>query len=244
MMLLLKVVLAGVFMLYVARQCRRPSSVLGRVLARSMNASHDKLTRWGLSHVDIEPHFTMLDVGCGGGRTIETLLSLAPAGRVFGVDYSPASVAVARDRNRTAIENGRVQIGEGSVSSLPFGDDTFDLVTAVETHYYWPDLPADVREVKRVVKTGGAFVIIAETYRGRSHDWLYRPVMQFLLRAAYLTPDQHRLLLADAGFHDIEVCEEKAKGWICATGHKSTIDATQESGSKAAPLDRTDLHRA
>jgi ubiquinone/menaquinone biosynthesis C-methylase UbiE len=183
-----------------------------------MNASHDQLTRWGLSHVEIEPGFTILDVGCGGGRTIETLGSMAREGRIFGVDYSSASVAVARERNRASIERGRVDISEGAVSSLPFADHTFELVTAVETHYYWPDLPRDVREVMRVLKAGGALVIIAETYRGRNNDWLYRPVMQLVLRAAYLTPEEHRRLLLDAGYRDVEVFTEKAHGWICAIG--------------------------
>lgn len=214
-----KAVLAGALIVYVARQCRRPSSVLGRMLARTMNASHDALTRWGLSHVEIKPGFTILDVGCGGGRTIETLGSMAAEGQVFGVDYSSASVAVARERNRDSIDRGRVHVQESTVSSLPFADHTFDVVTAVETHYYWPDLPGDVKEVKRVLKPGGALVIIAETYRGRKNDWLYRPVMQLLLRAAYLTPEQHRRLLADAGYHDVEVFEERARGWICATGY-------------------------
>jgi len=215
-----KVVLAGAFIAYVARQCRRPSSGFGRMLARSMNVGHDKLTKWGLSHVDVEPDFTILDVGCGGGRTIETLASMSAGGQVFGIDYSPASVQVAREKNGTAIEHGRVHIREGSVSSLPFPDDTFDLVTAIETHYYWPDLPGDVREVMRVLKPGGTFAIFAETYRGRRNDWLYRPVMRLMLRAAYLTPDQHRRLLSDAGYRDVEVFEEKSRGWICATGRR------------------------
>lgn len=215
-----KVVVTVALMVYVMRQCRKPSSWLGRVLARSMNKSHDALTRWGLSHLTDGPRANVLDVGCGGGRTIETLISRTIDGRVFGVDYSPASVAVARERNRASIERGRVEIHEASVSSLPFPDETFDLVTAVETHYYWPRLPADVREVRRVLKAGGTFMIIAETYRGRRNDWLYRPVMTALLRANYLTPEEHRRLLSDAGYRDAEVFEEKARGWICAVGYK------------------------
>jgi ubiquinone/menaquinone biosynthesis C-methylase UbiE len=211
-------VISMLLAVYVIRQCRKPSSVVGRFFARHMNASHAALTRWGLSHVEVGPNWAILDIGCGGGRTIETLASKT-SGIVCGLDYSSASVAVARERNRAAIESGRVRIEEGSVSALPFAAETFDLATAVETHYYWPHLSADVREVVRVLKPSGAFMIIAEAYRGRRHDWLFRPVMQLLLGATYLTPEQHRTVLADAGCDRVEVFVEEARGWICAVGY-------------------------
>jgi ubiquinone/menaquinone biosynthesis C-methylase UbiE len=71
-----------------------------------------------------------------------------------------------KKNNARWIDINRVEIRQGSVSQLPFPDDTFDLVTAVETHYFWPDLPADMREVFRVLKPGGAVIMIAETYKG------------------------------------------------------------------------------
>jgi ubiquinone/menaquinone biosynthesis C-methylase UbiE len=217
---LLRVAVAVALILYIAGQCRKPSSFLGRRLARAMNLSHGTLTQWGLSHVDVGRAFTILDVGCGGGRTIETLAAAAPEGKVSGVDYSAASVDVARERNAASIESGRVDIRQASVSKLPFPSATFDLVTAVETHYYWPDLPRDLREIMRVLAPAGTVLIIAETYRGRTHDWLYLPVMRLLLRAHYLTVDGHRQLLADAGYGDVEVFTEPSHGWICVKGQK------------------------
>jgi hypothetical protein len=47
------------------QQCRRPSSKQGRAILQRMNISHAGVTQWGLTHVDIKPHFTILDVGCG-----------------------------------------------------------------------------------------------------------------------------------------------------------------------------------
>jgi len=41
----------------------------------------------------------------------------------------------------------------------------FDLVTAIETQYYWPDLVNDMREILRVLAPGGTLVIIAESYK-------------------------------------------------------------------------------
>ena len=208
----------GLAMMRGSRQLRKPSDRAGRAVLDRMNVSHGPVTEWGLSHVRVGDDFTILDVGCGGGRTIDRLAALAPLGKVFGIDYSAESVAASRETNTRAIAEGRVQVEQATVSQLPFSDAAFNLVTAVETHYYWPDLPHDVREVMRVLKPGAQFAIIAETYRGRRNDWLYRPTMTLLLKAAYLTPEQHRRLLVDAGFAEVQVFEEKAKGWLCAIG--------------------------
>jgi ubiquinone/menaquinone biosynthesis C-methylase UbiE len=108
-----------------------------------------------LTHIQIEPHFTILDVGCGGGRTIQRLLDLAPAGKVYGLDYAGASVAVATKLNRSSMGSRRTDIRRGSVSNLPYAPNTFDVVTAIETHYYWPDLSAGLSEIRRVLKPGG-----------------------------------------------------------------------------------------
>lgn len=59
------------------------------------------------------------------------------------------------------LKDGRVEIQKASVSQLPFSDNKFDLVTAVETQYYWPDLDKDMEEILRVLKPGGTLIVIA-----------------------------------------------------------------------------------
>jgi SAM-dependent methyltransferase len=182
-----------------------------------MNLGHAPLTAWGLGHVQIDPRFRILDIGCGGGRTLRTLAEMASNGHVDGVDYAPASVATSRESSADLLQAGRVSVQQASVSQLPFRSASFDLITAVETHYYWPDLHRDLLEVLRVLKPGGQFVLIAETYNGRARSWLYAPVMR-LLRARYLTLEQHRAALADAGFAGVEVHAHPWAGWMCAVG--------------------------
>jgi ubiquinone/menaquinone biosynthesis C-methylase UbiE len=97
-----------------------------------------------------------------GGWTIRKLSARATEGKVYGIDNAPMSVAVAQRTNRRGIARGRVDIREGSVSRLPFSDDMFDLVAAVETHFWWPDLPADLREVVRVLRPGGQLLLLAQ----------------------------------------------------------------------------------
>src|SRR4051794_7781191 len=122
----------------ILRQMRKPWRGLGQPFLQSMNVSHSALTDWGLSHVRIGKSFAILDVGCGGGRTVAKLAALAPEGRIDGIDYSAASVTVSRKTNAELIATGQVRIAQASVSQLPFPECAFDLVTAVETQYYWP----------------------------------------------------------------------------------------------------------
>jgi SAM-dependent methyltransferase len=211
--------LTVVLVLAVLRQCRKPSWWPGRFFLWTMNLRHAGVTNWGLSHVPVEKHFTVLDVGCGGGKTIHTMATMASEGKVYGIDYSQASVVAARRTNRQWIQSGRVDVQQASVSSLPYPNSTFDLVSAVETHYYWPPPVADLREILRVLKPGGRLVIIAETYKGERFDKLFTVAMK-LLRARYLSVREHHDLFTAAGYTDVAVFEEHRKGWLCGVARK------------------------
>ena len=206
-------------------QCSKPSGWMGRFSLWRMNASHSGVTDWGLKHVSIKKHFHILDIGCGGGRTVSKLATIASDGKVYGVDYSEASVAAATKTNSQSIASGRVEIRLGSVSQLPFPDNTFDLITAVETHFWWPDLHNDMREVFRVTKPSGTLILIAEVYKGAN-----TAVSKLLEKHAdrtgllMLSVDEHRQLLEVAGYSDVQVYTEPRKGWICAIGKKPPIN--------------------
>lgn len=203
-------------------QCSKPSGWLGRLLLRNMNKRHSGVTDWGLSHVKIGARDTVLDVGCGGGRTLGKLAAAAAQGRVYGVDHSDASLAVAGKTNAKEIAAGHVEIRSGSVSQLPFPTSMFDLITAVETHFFWPNLPGDVREVVRVLKPGGVFAIISEVYKG-APSMVSRMVEKRAPEAGMtlLTPEEHRALLESVGLGEVEVFTWPEKAWICARGRKS-----------------------
>ena len=162
---LLALCIALPLMAWMLAQCRRPMGPIGRAYLWAMNRTHASLTDWALAQVPVGKGDAILDVGCGGGRTVQKLAALAPQGTVSGIDYSKASVAASCRTNGEGIAAGRVRIALGSVAAMPFPDRSFDLVTAVETHYYWPDLPRSLREVFRVVKPGGRLAVIAEVHR-------------------------------------------------------------------------------
>lgn len=202
-------------------QCRKPRGWLGRLVLWNMNSRHSRLTDWGLRNASIEKHFTILDVGCGGGRTLSKLVAAATEGKVYGVDYSEASVAWSKRTNARSMELGRVEVRLGSVSELPFPDSMFDLITAVETHFWWPDLPRDLREIFRVLKPGRTFLIIAELYKG-ANTAMAKLCEKNAPRAGMtlLDRDQHREVLVHAGFSEVQVTVNAEKGWISAIGRK------------------------
>jgi SAM-dependent methyltransferase len=107
------------------------------------------------------------------------------------------------------------------VSELPFADGMFDLVTGVETHFWWPNLPGDMREVFRVVKPGGMCILIAEVYKG-ANTLVSRLAEKYASRTGMmlLSVEEHRELFTNAGFSEVKVIEERAKGWICGIGRK------------------------
>lgn len=208
-------------------QCQKPTGWLGRFTLWRMNASHSRLTDWGLAHIPVEKHHTILDVGCGGGRTVSKLAALATQGKVYGIDFSADSVAVSKKTNSRWIDTDRVEIRQGSVSQLPFPDSMFDLITAVETHFWWPNLPSDMREIFRVLKPGGTLIIIAEVYKG-GNTMVSRLAEKYSQRTGMtlLTANEHRGHFANAGYTDVQIIEEHKKTWICALGKKPSTTST------------------
>jgi SAM-dependent methyltransferase len=169
-------------------QCQRPAGLLGRFVLWNMNSRHSKVTDWGLSHISIDKHSTILDVGCGGGRTVNKLAAIASEGKVYGVDFSKESVAFASRLNKQWINTGRVEIREASVSQLPFSADVFNVVTAVETHFWWPDLPSDnARSFESIEARWRAHYYCGSLQRSEHGDSKARREIRSIIR--YEAPD-------------------------------------------------------
>ena len=183
-------------------QCARPEGFLGRVMLRFMNFGHAPLTNWGLSLVEIHDGWTMLDIGCGGGATLKRLLKRSKGAQVYGIDISEESVAKARKVNANVLDR-QVFVTQGSAEKLPYEDNKFDLVTAVETVYFWPDLPNCLKEVRRVVKPGGRFAIMVEVLES---DSVWTDVVEGM--TAY-SPEQLKEMLDEAGFVKTDLHRKK-----------------------------------
>jgi len=193
-----------------------PEGRFGAFWARFMNIGHSRLTRWGLSHISINKDDTILDIGCGGGRTVNTLAKIAAEGKVYGIDYSEVSVAVSTSINKKLIDAGRVRILHASVDSLPFPDDMFNLVIAVESCHFWPDLVNNLKEIRRVLKPGGSVIIVNGIYRDERFEKRNSKVAR-MGDFTYHLPDDFRVFLKDAGYSSIQIEVLENKNWIAVT---------------------------
>ena len=183
-------------------QCARPEGFLGRMMLRFMNFGHALLTNWGLGLIEMHDSWTMLDIGCGGGATLKRLLKRSEGAKVYGIDISEESVAKARRVNAKVLDK-QVFVTQGSAEKLQYEDGKFDLVTAVETVYFWPNLPDCLKEVKRVLKPGGQFAIMVEVIE---NDSMWTDIVKGM--TAY-SPEQLKKLLDDAGFIQTEIHRKK-----------------------------------
>ncbi len=205
------------------QNCRSPQGFLGSLMLVSMNFGHSNISLWGLSHLHVRNNAHVLDIGCGGGANIKRLLAMCPQGRVDGIDYSEQSVLVSRKKNRTDMGK-RCNIRQGSVSKLPYDDGIFDIITAFETVYFWPELSNDFREVYRVLKPGGSFLICNEASDPTDETWTDK-----IDGMRIYSSDELTRLLIDTGF-TVMVKDTQGKGRLCLIAKKEWCRAGHARG--------------
>jgi ubiquinone/menaquinone biosynthesis C-methylase UbiE len=165
----------------------------------------------------------VLDIGCGGGKTVKQIAGITTDGKVVGIDYSPDAVVVARKKNRELINEGRVEIFQESVSSMRFSNDVFGLITAFESHYFWPDFRNDLKEVHRVMKQNGQLFIVGTVYKNKKYE---RRNQRFVnaIGMTYLSIEEFKDILEGVGYSDFDALEEKNKGWFSVKCKKHIRD--------------------
>lgn len=200
-------------------QFRCPTGRRGRLVAALMNKGHKPLTLWGLTHVNIEPDYVILDVGCGGGKTVNRLAQRAPLGKVFGIDYSPDMVEYSKKVNKKLVAENRVEIVEGSVDKMGFPDGFFDLVTAVETYYFWPIFSDALREIRRVLKPSGKLLLVNEMVKDGVYEVKYaKTIEQTHVRLIPLEEIKNTALRV--GFADVQVFTKAGSPWNAVLAEK------------------------
>ena len=133
---------------------KTPKGRLGKIVLNQMNDKNSQVSLWGIKHFKITPEDTIIDIGCGGGVNINQMKKHYPK-KIYGVDISDESVKKAREFTSE-------EIIKADVENMPFDDESADIITAFKTVFFWKDLNRAFCEVRRVLKNGGIFVIVAD----------------------------------------------------------------------------------
>jgi len=145
--------------LFIARQGRRPSGLLGRLVARIMSVETAPENARALELLDIRPWDHLLEVGCGHGRTLVEAVRRAEGVRATGVDFSDVMLDAARRRNSELVETRRVVLERADSARLPYRNSLFTRALSVHTVYFWERPEAHLGEILRVLAPGGRFVL-------------------------------------------------------------------------------------
>jgi ubiquinone/menaquinone biosynthesis C-methylase UbiE len=146
-------------------QAIRPHGAAGVVmgwLLESGNAAQNQAT---VEALDPPAGGAVLEVGFGAGHALSMLARSRPLALVAGVDHSELMVAAARKRLDGGRGDAGLDLRVGDVGALPFEDERFDLVYAVNSYHQWPDREQALAEMIGVLKPGGDLVLSIRDFR-------------------------------------------------------------------------------
>lgn len=159
----------------------------------------------------------ILDVPCGGGLALRGVRP-EQAVRYVAADLSP----VMLDRARGQAERRgltQVELVEADVESLPFEDAEFDLCVTYNSLHCFPDPPAGLAEMARVLRPGGTLRgTTVVNGAGCRHDALIRAMRQAGTFGPGGTAAEYRRWLAQAGLEEVSVTRHGALAYIGGVG--------------------------
>ena len=180
-------------------QCMKPHGEEGIQAIENMNENHRPISEFAFESINVGENDKILDIGCGGGVNIEKFLKLT-ANNVDGLDYSEVSLSQSVKRNKKAVEDGRCRVIKANVINMPIEDGMYDLVSAFETIYFWPDIENAFKEVSRIIKTNGQFMIAQGTDGNHPDDEKWLSTVEGM---KVYTADELKRYLLNAGFSSV-----------------------------------------
>ncbi len=200
-----------------AEQMRCPHGLLGILTSRMMRQYNSPAERWTVALLHPASDDDILEIGFGTGCGLEEALRFSPGGKVFGIDISHQMIRMAARSNRAAVAAGKLTLLRADCARLPFEDEAFDSVFAVNVLYFWADPRLVLSEIRRVLRPNGRVAL----YMIRKADLLR--MEQARTDIFHLYEDgEVKQLLEDVGFLQggVAVKNEGFRTGVCILGRK------------------------
>ena len=138
-------------------QFAKPTGFFGKMLAKGMARGHKEFYKNALKIINPQSDDEYLEIGFGSGVFINKYMS--HVSKIAGIDYSEDMVKLASNVNRTLIESGKAEFKQGDASSLPWSDEEFTVVAAIEMFFFLNETEKTLKEIFRVMKPRGRLII-------------------------------------------------------------------------------------
>ena len=138
-------------------QFAKPTGFFGKILAKGMARGHKDFYKNAARAIDPNNDDIYLEIGFGSGIFIKKYMS--DVSRIAGIDHSEDMVRLASGINRKLVESGKAEFKQGYASSLPWADNEFTVVAAIEVFFFLYETEKTLREIFRVLKPGGRLII-------------------------------------------------------------------------------------
>ena len=194
-------------------QAANPTGFFGKLLARGMALGHRGFYKNAAKVLDLQPDDKYLEIGFGSGLFIKKYAS--HVSRIAGLDYSEDMVKLASDINKDLVKSGKAEFKQGNVSAIPWNEDTFSAVAAIETFFFWPDPKTSLKEIFRVLEPEGRLVLEMAYNKddGKDHTKHIKKY-NFTLYSG----EEMKTLLNETGFTDTSITYYSSL-WIPFKGH-------------------------
>lgn len=145
---------------FFSRQASRPSGLVGRYLmTRIFNKANAAINQRVKTSLNLSSTDHVLEIGYGPGKLINAIASTTTEGQVQGIDYAKVMFQEASRLNKSFISSGTVSLTLGQSDNLPYPNNHFDKVCAVNVIYFWQNPSIHLKEVHRVLRPGGSLVL-------------------------------------------------------------------------------------
>ncbi len=188
---------------FIARQASNPSGLLGRLLFRLMAAETLAVNKRTLELLAPDPNSRLLEIGFGHGRTLARAAELAPQGFVAGIDISADMVQNFRSPNPRSIDQCLIEVKHANSDGIPYPNAHFDRAYAVHTVYFWNNPLPHLREIYRVTRAGGKFVM-AFTPKEDTHAVASFPATVY----RFYSIEETKKFFSEVGFTQVEIVRE------------------------------------
>ena len=148
--------------------CGNPRGLLGRVILKLMHVEHSSNLRWSIERLDFQPTDIVLDIGCGSGNAVQMVVPMVF--KAYGIDRSLLAVEEARRQNQLEIQKGRVEIFQATLDETTFPRESFQLVTAFETVYFWENIEKDFSLIFDLLSPQGKFAIFCGSVSKKGNE--------------------------------------------------------------------------